>query len=381
MGNRILIVDDEQGVRDFLCRSLTQVGAFSVEHTGSAEEALCRIEKEPFSLVLTDLKLPNMDGLQLITEILNRKPDILTIVMTGFASIDSALEAMKRGASDYFRKPVDIEEMTIRIRRVLDERSRFVKLKEVAESLEKTNQELKRLDAVKSEFVSLTSHELRTPLTVIKSQIQMILEGKIGKVNKKQTKFLWMVEENVNRLIKIVKDLLDLSKIQCGSIEMRYEELDLFDLVEFMVALFSAEADVKSIHLKNNVPKEASSILADREKIERILFNLIGNGIKFTGDGGEIAISSTFLRDKRDMVISVSDSGIGIPEDQLEKVFEKFHRVDGELVGSSDGTGLGLAITKGLVEAHRGNIWVESEMGIGSTFRFTIPQSENNLTR
>ena len=377
MGNRILVVDDEKDVRTLLFRALTQMGGFHVDLAETAEEALRKIESEEFDLVLTDVRLPGMNGLQLVSEIVKSRPAIITIVLTGHATIDSALEAMKRGASDYLRKPVDLEEMVIRLQKALEERSRFVKLKEVADNLEKSNQELRRLDEHKSEFISLASHELRTPLTIIKSQVQTVLEGKLGKINKSQVEFLSTVASNVERLIRLVKDLLDLSRIQTGKIEMRCEEVELADLAHYILGLFKGEADKKSIHLKNEVPKEIG-IYADREKVERILINLIGNSLKFTPGGGEISISAKTSGDAgNDVVIEVEDSGVGIPEPELEKIFEKFHQVEGTSSESAEGVGLGLAITKGLVEAHHGRIWAESEVGKGSVFRFTLPRSSS----
>jgi two-component system, sensor histidine kinase and response regulator len=377
MGNRILVVDDEKDVRNLLFRALTQMGGFHVALAETAEEALRKVEREDFDLVLTDVRLPGMDGLRLVSEIVKSRPAIVTIVLTGHATIDSALEAMKRGASDYLRKPVDLEEMVIRLQKALEERSRFVKLKEVADNLEKSNQELRRLDEHKSEFISLTSHELRTPLTIIKSQVQTVLEGKLGKINKSQAEFLSTVASNVDRLIRLVKDLLDLSRIQTGKIEMRCEEIEVIDLVHYILGLFKPEADKKSIHLKYEVPEEIG-IYADREKVERILINLIGNSLKFTPGGGEISISAKTSGDAgNDVVIEVEDSGVGIPEPELEKIFEKFHQVEGTSSESAEGVGLGLAITKGLIEAHHGRIWAESEVGKGSVFRFTLPRSSS----
>jgi two-component system, sensor histidine kinase and response regulator len=374
MGNRILVVDDEKEVRTVLFRALTQMGGFHVEVAESAEAALEKIAKEDFDLVLTDLRLPGRDGLQLVSEIVRTKPAIITIVLTGHATIDSALEAMKRGASDYLRKPVELQEMIIRLQKALEERTRFVKLKEVADNLEKSNQELRRLDENKTEFISLASHELRTPLTIIKSQVQTVLDGNLGRINKSQSEFLSTVASNVERLIRLVKDLLDLSRIQTGRIEMRCEEIEVIDLIHYILGLFKPEADKKSIRLKNEAPAGIGCVFADREKVERILLNLIGNSLKFTPAGGEISVSATVSGDAgNDMVIGVKDSGSGIPEAELEKIFERFHQVEETSSESLEGAGLGLAITKGLVEALHGRIWAESEVGKGSVFRFTLP--------
>ena len=382
MENRILVVDDEEEIRDFLYKALSRMGGFHVEVAETAEEALQKIEKDQFDLVLTDLKMPKMDGLQLVTEIAKSKPEILTIMMTGHGTIDSALEAMKRGASDYLMKPLNLDELIIRIRKVLEERQRFVRLKDFADKLEKANQELRKIDAMKSEFVSVASHELRTPLAAIKNSVQLMLSGKTGEINENQTKFLSMAERNINRLTNILNDLLNLSKIESGKIELKFEDIELKGIIELTASSLRIQADGKSIQIEVEVPEQIPAVYGDPEKIEQILTNIIGNSIKFTAEGGKILITAKLLSPEKEggprhtVAVYVKDTGIGIPPEHLEPIFEKFHQVEGSLHRSVSGTGLGLAITKGLVEAHQGKIWVESEVGKGSTFTFTLPISE-----
>jgi two-component system sensor histidine kinase/response regulator len=382
MGNRILVVDDEKEIRDFLKKALSRMGGFHVDLAETGEEVLKKIEEETFDLVLTDLKMPKMDGLQLITEIARSKPEILTVLMTGHGTIDSAVEAMKQGASDYLTKPLELDETIIRIRKVLEDRQRFIKLKEFADQLEKANQELRRIDSIKSEFVSVASHELRTPLAAIKNAVQLILKGKTGAINENQEKFLSMAERNINRLTNILNDLLNLSRIESGKIELKFQNVLLKEVIELTASSLRPQADTKSIQIEVDVSESLPGVYGDPEKIEQILTNLIGNAMKFTPDGGKILITAKpFSHDSKGgygdrVAISVKDTGIGIPSEHLEAIFEKFHQVEGSLQRSVSGTGLGLAITKGLVEAHQGKIWVGSEVGKGSTFTFTLPLSE-----
>jgi signal transduction histidine kinase len=376
MQNRILVVDDEKEIREFLSKALTRIAGFHVEVAEDGDDALKKIEQDKLDLILTDLKMPKMDGLRLITEIAKTKPEILTILMTGHGTIDSALDAMKRGASDYLTKPINLDELVLRIQKVLDEKQRFVSMKEYITQLETANQELKRVDEIKSEFVSVASHELRTPLATIKNAVQLVLKGKAGEINETQDNFLTMAEKNINRLTNILNDFLDLSKIESGKVGMKFEELDLQSAIVFIISSLRPHADGKSIHLVMEVPKDLPFVYGDREKVEQILMNLMGNAIKFTPEGGQVVVSTKLLSKTRNTVsISVTDTGIGIPGDQLEKIFEKFHQVESPLHHSASGTGLGLAITKGLVEAHQGQIWAESEVGKGSTFTFTLPLS------
>jgi len=382
MENRVLVVDDEKEIRSFLSKALTQLGGFHVDLAENGEEALQKMEKDFFDLVLTDLKMPKMDGLQLIDEIARSRPEILTVLMTGHGSIDSALEAMRRGASDYLTKPLNLDELLVRLQKVMQERTRFISLKEYANQLEQSNEELKRIDEMKSEFVSVASHELRTPLAAIKNAVQLVLKRKTGEINETQAKFLSMAERNIDRLTNILNDLLSLSRIESGKVTMKFEDLELKGVIELATSSLKPHADVRSLRLEVQVPEDLPHVYGDREKIERILINLIGNAIKFTQEGGQILITAepyphTGKQGHGGMVsVSVRDTGIGIPEEHLKSIFEKFYQVEGSLQRSVGGTGLGLAITKGLVELHQGTIRAESEIGKGSTFTFTLPVSQ-----
>ena len=251
------------------------------------------------------------------------------------------------------------------------------RLKKYAAELEWANKDLRRLDEIKSEFVAVASHELRTPLAAIKNAIQLVLQRKTGEINENQERFLSLAEKNINRLTNILNSLLDLSGIESGKMDLNFEEINLRDPIEIILSSFKPQGDGKSIQIKMEVEKDLPSVYGDRKKIAQILMNLVGNAIKFTPEGGTISVSAkTYNGEGKMVTVSVKDSGIGIPEDQLEKVFEKFHQVEGSLHRSIGGTGLGLAITKGLVEAHHGKIWAESDIGKGSTFTFTLPVSK-----
>jgi signal transduction histidine kinase/GGDEF domain-containing protein len=382
MENKVLVVDDEKEIREFLLKALTRIAGFQVELAENGEEAIKKISIQRFDLVMTDLKMPRVDGLQLIKEISRSNPEILTVLMTGHGSIDSAIEAMKQGASDYLTKPINLDETILRLKKVLEEKQRFVRLKDYADQLEKANQELKNIDAMKSEFVSVASHELRTPLAAIKNAIQLILSGKTGEINDNQTKFLSMADRNINRLTNILNDLLNLSKIESGKIELKFEDVALKSFIELTVSSLRPQADGKSIAIEVEVPEDLPAAFTDKDKIEQVLVNLIGNAIKFTPERGKIFVMAKAFSEEREggivnkIAVSVKDTGIGIPAEHLNSVFEKFHQVEDSLHRATGGTGLGLAITKGLVEAHQGKIWVESEVGKGSIFNFTLPVSE-----
>ena len=191
-----------------------------------------------------------------------------------------------------------------------------------------------------------------------------------------------MAERNINRLTNILNDLLNLSRIESGKIELKFEKVELKGVLELTASSLKPQADVKSIQIEVEVPEQLPAVHGDQDKIEQILTNLIGNSIKFTPEGGKILITAKLFSKERGgaygdfVAVSVKDTGIGIPPEHLDSIFEKFYQVESSLHRSVSGTGLGLAITKGLVEAHQGKIWVESEVGKGSTFTFTLPISE-----
>jgi hypothetical protein len=191
-----------------------------------------------------------------------------------------------------------------------------------------------------------------------------------------------MAERNINRLTNILNDLLSLSRIESGKIELNFENVELKGIIELTASSLRPQADVKSIQIEVGVPEQLPAVYGDPEKIEQILTNLIGNSIKFTAEGGKILITAKHLPKGKEggygdkVAVSVKDTGIGIPPEHLDAIFEKFHQVEGSLHRSVSGTGLGLAITKGLVEAHQGKIWVESEVEKGSVFTFTLPLAE-----
>src|SRR4030043_551753 len=232
MEKRILVVDDEREIRTILQQAISKYGGLQVETAESGEEALAKIRKNKFDLVLTDMKMPKMDGLQLVSEIAKIDPEMATILMSGQGTVESALEAMRKGAHDFLAKPLNLPELIIRLHKVLDEKQRFNDLRGLIGQLEISIQQLRKIDEIKSEFVSIASHELRTPLAAIKNSVQLILKGKTGGINENKAKFLLMAERNINRLTNLLNNLLDLSRIESGKIWMKFEEIDLKGPIE-----------------------------------------------------------------------------------------------------------------------------------------------------
>ncbi len=254
----------------------------------------------------------------------------------------------------------------------IERSSLYEEVKKRAAGLSVLTDKLKRVSEAKSDFVSNISHEFRTPLTSIKEAISLILEGATGKVTGKQGKFLEIAHRNVERLTHLADNLLDLSKLEAGKREMKRELISVRDIAEDVVAGLRTQAEGKGLEVRNLLPKELPKIYADAECISQVFTNLLSNAIKFTPQGGRIALDGA---DKgEDLELTVSDAGVGIPVEKFETIFDRYQQLDVGSLKGVKGTGLGLAITKDIIKAHKGEIWVESELGKGSTFSFTLPK-------
>jgi PAS domain S-box-containing protein len=229
-------------------------------------------------------------------------------------------------------------------------------------------------ERAKSEFVSTVSHELRTPMTSIKGYTDLLLMGAVGELTEQQRHFVSIIRNNADRLTALVNDLLDISRIESGRIELHMKPVAIQDVVDQVTSSLQPRASSRDLTLKVDVDPNLPAVWGDSDRIAQILVNLIGNAIQYTPPGGEIAISARVRGEK--MEISVADTGIGISEENQRKIFDRFFRADDPLVQETPGTGLGLPITASLVEMHGGEIWVESELGEGSTFTFTLPLAE-----
>ena len=230
--------------------------------------------------------------------------------------------------------------------------------------------EIEKLSELKSDFVSQVSHELRTPLTSVKGATKLILRGSTGTINEKQTKLLKIMSEDTDRLINLINDLLDISKLESGKIKMKKEDFDLSDVLHQCVETVQSLAKDKN-HKVSEKFNSSLKVNADKDRIKQVVINLLSNAIKFTPSEGQIEIFARQVNGLSE--VCVKDSGMGVPKEFLTKLFEKFQRADNSMTAEVQGTGLGLAICKKIVEDHGGKIWVESEIDKGSSFFFTLP--------
>ena len=247
--------------------------------------------------------------------------------------------------------------------------------KKVEIELKKANEELIKVNGLKDEFVSMASHELRTPLSIIIGAVKLVLDQIPGKIVPEQKEILDMAMNNLGRLTRIVDALLDMSKIESGKIELHKENIDIRGLIEETVDECRLRAQEKGIHLGFRVPEQPLSLCIDGDKIKQVLMNLISNGLKFTPAGGSIEVECK--EESGEVQFSVSDTGCGIAEQNMPRLFEKFAQFDRKSGPGEKGTGLGLAICNGLVNLHKGRIWAKSQAGKGSVFTFALPRLDS----
>jgi PAS domain S-box-containing protein len=233
----------------------------------------------------------------------------------------------------------------------------------------------KEIEKMKSEFVSISAHQLRTPLSAIKWTLRAILDGDVGQLNPGQVDLLQKTYTSNERMITLVNDLLDVTRIEEGRHLFKPSLSDVEPVIEFVMNSFKGESERKQIQLEFKKPfTKAPKIMLDVEKIKLAIQNLIGNAIRYTPQGGMVTIS--LKHDKKEVEMLVKDTGIGIPQDQQQKIFTKFFRSQNAVRMETEGSGLGLFITKNIVEAHGGRIWFESEEGKGTTFHMAVPIKE-----
>lgn len=352
---KILHVEDDPGhaklIRDLLLDS--KISRFQLTQVETLNHALRILKQNDFDAILLDLGLPDSHGIPTIHHIMVNVRELPIVALT--ASYDGTLgiEAMKAGAEDYLMK----DQIT-------------------AEALERSliyAIERKRLDHLKNEFVNVVSHELRTPLTVVRQTLYLMKEELAGRINPEQENFLGITLRNIERLGNVVNNLLDIAKIEVGKTELKEESFDIVEAAQEVTILFGPKCDEKGLHIKVLPSHPKIELVADRDKIIQVLTNLVSNAMKFTHQGKIEVI----LQDRCDHVeCTVSDTGKGIAKEDLHKVFRKFQQFDIQHITNEKGTGLGLAICKGLVELHRGKIWVDSDTHQGARFTFVLPKNQ-----
>lgn len=396
-GERILVADDSKDVAAFLHGYLAQQG-YEVQIAYDGETAVRLFNAQPFDLVLTDLQMPRLNGLGVLHRVKERSPDAQVIILTGNASLETALDAMRHGAFDYLLKPVEmVDQLQLAIDRALLHRSLIIENRRLMAELQAANsrlehrvteqtrelreayEQLQSLDRMKNEFVSIASHELRTPLSVILLSSQ-ILNSDFDLVSpERRQEHLANLLIYGRRLKRLVENLLDFSLLEQGELELERDQVSITAIMREVVDIYAARAHEKGLSLQSVPPKSDLLIEADPARLSNALSQLADNAIKFTDRGGRIAIGARgpvhAPGDDRQtyVVIAVADSGVGIPAERQQALFKAFSQLDMSDRRRFEGIGLGLALASRIVKAHGGLITLKSEPGHGSTFALWLP--------
>jgi len=388
----ILVVEDDAVMRVTLADILEDQG-YRVTVCQGGKEGAEFIKQAPPDVVIADLRLPDLNGLQLLETLKEIKPDAAFILITGHASLETAVAALNDGAFAYVTKPFNIDEVCTIIRNALRQQRLLLENERLVENLQQTNTELAKEIAdrrrtqdelelareaalkasrTKSEFLACMSHEIRTPMNAIIGMAEVLSETTL---TSEQLEYVRVFKNAGESLLAIINDILDLSKIEAGQVNLEKIEFDLAEMVENTVEMFAIRAYEKGVELNCHIkPDLAADRVGDPVRLRQILSNLLSNAIKFT-QSGEVILrvqKGAGFQETGSLLFSVSDTGIGIPEEQQEWIFESFTQADSSTTREYGGTGLGLVISRRLVEIMGGHIWVESTVGNGSTFYFTL---------
>lgn len=372
--DRILFVDHEESIREIVSKMVSLMG-FEVVATSHGKEALEILNRESISILVIDVTMLEMDGFEMMKTIRTKFPSLPILCMIGPTSPYSYTDVVASGTTDYINKPFTIDEMTAKLKRVIREKDLIRDLTQKSIELERENEEHKRLDQLKSDFISGVSHELQSPLTVIKEIFSLVLDERIGTLTGDQKEYLGIANKNFLRLTSLIDAVHDFSRYESGKeLKLKFEPVYLNPVVEEAWMTLSQQLEEKKIAFENHLDSDIPMVLVDRHRFMEVFINLIGNGMKSTPPGGKITIDSKGLTEKRDYLkVVVTDTGGGIPSEDLPKVFDRFYQAQRVQEGTTIVTGLGLAITKEIIEGHQGFIQVESKSGSGTSFIFTLP--------
>jgi signal transduction histidine kinase len=378
---RILVIDDELGIREGCRRVLTPLG-FSVEAAENGQEGLRKVREWNPDLVLLDVMMPDITGIDLLVPIHQHDPDIVCVIITGYATVELAVQAVKRGAYDFISKPFSADNLILAVnqgverRRLTLESQRVQALEAEAEELTKAKEELERLDKMKSAFMLTVAHELRAPVAAIQGYLRLILDGYADPT--KQHEMLARSDQRASELLALIEDLLSLARVKDAAPMDKRALVPVRPVLDEVVELLKVEAQKKSIALTVQADGEPV-VFANRDHVRQIWTNLISNAIRYTPNGGKAMVSMN-MRDQA-VAGAVEDTGIGISPEDLPKLFDEFFRTPKAKEMVTGGTGLGLAIVKRIVETYGGTIRAESEVGKGSRFEFTLPLAEEGADR
>ncbi len=363
-GKFVLTIDDSDTIRSYLNSVLSPFGA-KVDGAATGQEGIAKCMVAQYDLILLDLILPDTDGIEVLQRIRQKNTTSAIVMLTGHGGIRSAITAVQLGADGYLQKQEmtatahDHTEFLYALEQALDHRTGLVAQQQ--------------LEAMRADFYSMVTHDLRNPAGTVQAALEMLEEDESGKLTSSQQELLSVARYSVAKMLLLINDYLDYAKIDAGYLRLDQTDVELRGVVEDGARLSMVQARARHQTLTLDLPPEPVWAFADGERLRQVLDNLLANACKYTQERGEIALQLRVEGDRA--VFRVSDTGVGIPPDQLPLLFTKYQRVSGDGTRGIRGTGLGLLIVKEIVGAHGGSVRAESEgvPGQGTTFVFDIP--------
>src|ERR1051325_9081994 len=381
---RLLVVDDEESLR-ITTAAIFEKEGYIVDTASSGDEAIELMSKSDYDLVLTDLHMEGGDGLSVLNRIRQQSPLTISVVLTGFASVESAIAALQEGAYDYLIKPCDIETMKHTIRRGVEHRRLMLaeqkaradlqqlnldlerRIEERTAELKRVNVELADANRAKDVFLATLSHELRTPLTPVVGWIKLLRSGALDEKSVAQA--LDAIERNAWLQSRLIDDLLDTSRIATGKLHFDPKPTDLNTTVKAAVDTVRTSAAGRDLELYVSLHPATLIVMGEPVRLQQIAWNMLSNAIKFTDPGGKVTVTTGL--NGTEAYLTVTDTGIGIAPEFLPHVFDRFRQADGSTSRRHGGLGLGLAIADALAKMHGGRLEAQSE-GVGRGATFTL---------
>jgi two-component system sensor histidine kinase/response regulator len=362
---KVLVIDDEASMRDSCCMILEKEG-FETDSAENGILGLEKIEANKPDFVIIDLKMPRMSGQEVLDKIREIDRDIIPIVITGYATVESAVEAMKKGAYDFLPKPFSPEELRIIMRRGLER-------KKLIRETERLRREKKLME---ENFITMVSHQLRSPLVAIVQYFEVILAGMVGQVEEKQKEMILKARERSEGLLDLINDWLSITRMNGGQIVNKLKPTSLKALLSKIVEFLQPVNEENNISLKLVTPEGSDVVMGDEESLEQVFLNIVNNAIIYNKPGGSVTIS--FKEDTDFILVDIEDTGVGIAPEHIPYIFDQFYQIDRSKREGDKGSGLGLTIALKIVKAHGGIIQVSSDLGKGSVFSVMLPKAEKD---
>ena len=360
---RVLVVDDEEWMRD-ACGQILQPEGFEVMTAADGQTGLDLARCHSPDLVLVDLKMPGMDGIAYLESVKAFDPEVVAIVITGYATLETAVEAMKAGAYDFLAKPFKPAELRAVARRGLEHRAAAVRASALLNS-----------DAPAPELhLAMLAHRFKAPLAVMRQCVGVVLEGYTGELSLRARGMIEIVAQRADQMIQFVNDWLTLSRLEQGKELQEAKPVDVLEVVKTVVERVKQDARAAKLTIRSEGTEDPETLLGDSTALDELFGNLLDNAVRYTPAGGTVTVRVE--ADPAAVAVTIRDTGPGISPEDLEHIFEPFYR--GQAQKNIPGTGLGLPIVKAIAEGHGGRVDLETALGKGSAFRVVLPRQVTN---